>query len=119
LISDRRLPALPEREPIPLLLLRCEQAAPILTERRTALKATPGQRSPAIPSEASNLCRVRSGVRLARIGVLSEMLNGIERIAFLYPQQIIWNKGRIVLTRTHYSYQHDPCWQVRKKNPPR
>jgi hypothetical protein len=28
----------------------------------------------------------------------------------LYPQQIIWNKGRTVLTRTHYWYQHEPCW---------
>jgi hypothetical protein len=37
---------------------------------------------------------------------------------FLYPQQIIWNKGRTVLTRTHYWYQHEPCWYVRKKNAP-
>jgi DNA modification methylase len=36
----------------------------------------------------------------------------------LYPQQIIWNKGRTVLTRTHYWYQHEPCWYVRKKNAP-
>jgi DNA modification methylase len=36
----------------------------------------------------------------------------------LHPQQIIWNKGRIVLTRTHYWYQHEPCWYVRKKNAP-
>ena len=47
-----------------------------------------------------------------------EVLNGLERIGFLYPQQIIWNKGRIVLTRTHYWYQHEPCWYVRKKNAP-
>jgi hypothetical protein len=40
------------------------------------------------------------------------------RIGFLYPQQIIWNKGRTVLTRTHYWYQHEPCWYVRKKNAP-
>jgi hypothetical protein len=39
-----------------------------------------------------------------------EVLNGLERIGFLYPQQIIWNKGRTVLTRTHYWYQHEPCW---------
>jgi DNA modification methylase len=43
-----------------------------------------------------------------------EVLNGLERIGFLYPQQIIWNKGRTVLTRTHYWYQHEPCWYVRK-----
>ena len=45
-----------------------------------------------------------------------EVLNGLQRIGFLYPQQIIWNKGRTVLTRTHYWYQHEPCWYVRKKN---
>src|SRR5450759_2933113 len=47
-----------------------------------------------------------------------EVLNGLLRIGFLYPQQIIWNKGRTVLTRTHYWYQHEPCWYVRKKNAP-
>jgi DNA modification methylase len=47
-----------------------------------------------------------------------EVLDGLLRIGFLYPQQIIWNKGRIVLTRTHYWYQHEPCWYVRKKNAP-
>jgi DNA modification methylase len=47
-----------------------------------------------------------------------EVLNGLERIGFLYPQQIIWNKGRVVLTRTHYWYQHEPCWYVRKKKAP-
>ncbi len=39
-----------------------------------------------------------------------EVLEGLLRIGFLYPQQIIWNKGRTVLTRTHYWYQHEPCW---------
>jgi DNA modification methylase len=47
-----------------------------------------------------------------------EVLNGLLRIGFLYPQQIIWNKGRTVLTRTHYWYQHEPAWYVRKKNAP-
>jgi DNA modification methylase len=47
-----------------------------------------------------------------------EVLNGLSRIGFLYPQQIIWDKGRTVLTRTHYWYQHEPCWYVRKKNAP-
>ena len=48
----------------------------------------------------------------------AEVLAGLLRIGFLYPQQIIWNKGRPVLTRTHYWYQHEPCWYVRKKNAP-
>ena len=26
--------------------------------------------------------------------------------------------GRTVLTRTHYWFQHEPCWYVRKKNAP-
>lgn len=43
-----------------------------------------------------------------------EVLNGLERIGFVYPQQIVWDKGRTVLTRTHYWYQHEPCWYVRK-----
>src|ERR1700693_2227071 len=47
-----------------------------------------------------------------------EGLEGLLRIGFLYPQQIIWNKGRAVLTRTHYWYSHEPCWYVRKKNAP-
>jgi DNA modification methylase len=47
-----------------------------------------------------------------------EVLDGLLRIGFLYPQQIVWNKGRTVLTRTHYWYQHEPCWYVRKKNAP-
>jgi hypothetical protein len=45
-------------------------------------------------------------------------LNGLERIGFLYPQRIIWNKGRTVLTRTLYWFHHEPCWFLRKKNAP-
>jgi DNA modification methylase len=48
----------------------------------------------------------------------TEVLAGLLRIGFLYPQQIIWNKGRTVLMRTHYWYQHEPCWYVRKVNAP-
>jgi DNA modification methylase len=47
-----------------------------------------------------------------------EVVNGLVRIGFLYPQQIIWDKQRTVLTRTHYWFQHEPCWYVRKKNAP-
>jgi len=48
----------------------------------------------------------------------SEVLSGLLRIGFLHHQQIIWDKGRTVLTRTHYWFQHEPCWYVRKKNAP-
>jgi hypothetical protein len=44
-----------------------------------------------------------------------EVLDGLLRIGFLHHQQIIWNKGRTVLTRTQYWFQHEPCWYVRKK----
>ncbi len=45
-----------------------------------------------------------------------EVLDGLLKIGFIHHQQIIWNKGRTVLTRTHYWYQHEPIWYVRKKN---
>jgi DNA modification methylase len=47
-----------------------------------------------------------------------EVLNGLLRIGFIHFQQIIWNKGRPVLMRTHYWFSHEPCWYVRKKNAP-
>ena len=47
-----------------------------------------------------------------------EVLDGLLRIGFLHHQQIIWNKGRTVLTRTHYWFQHEQAWYVRKKNAP-
>ena len=47
-----------------------------------------------------------------------EVLDGLLRIGFLHHQQIIWKKGRAVLTRTHYWFPHEPCWYVRKKNAP-
>ena len=48
----------------------------------------------------------------------AEVLAGLLRIGFLHHQQIVWDKGRTVLTRTHYWFQHEPCWYVRKKNAP-
>src|ERR1700692_1465597 len=47
-----------------------------------------------------------------------EVLAGLLRIGFLHHQQIIWDKGRAVLTRTHYWFRHEPCWYVRMKNAP-
>lgn len=47
-----------------------------------------------------------------------EVLDGLLRIGFVHHQQLIWDKGRTVLTRTHYWFQHEPCWYVRKKNAP-
>ena len=48
----------------------------------------------------------------------SEVLAGLLRIGFVHHQQVIWNKGRTVLTRTHHWFQHEPCWYVRKKKAP-
>jgi DNA modification methylase len=48
----------------------------------------------------------------------SEVLAGLLRIGFLHHQQIIWRKTQAALTRTHYWFQHEPCWYVRKKNAP-
>jgi DNA modification methylase len=47
-----------------------------------------------------------------------EVLDGLLRIGFLHHQQIIWDKGRAVLARTHYWFAHEPIWYVRKKNAP-
>ena len=47
-----------------------------------------------------------------------EVLDGLLRTGFVHHQQIIWDKGRTVLTRTLYWFQHEPCWFVRKKNAP-
>ena len=47
-----------------------------------------------------------------------EVLDGLLRIGFVHHQQIIWDKGRAVLTRTHYWFGHEPAWYVRKKNAP-
>jgi DNA modification methylase len=47
-----------------------------------------------------------------------EVLDGLLRIGFVHHQQIIWYKGRAVLTRTPYWFAHEPCWFVRKKNAP-
>jgi len=45
-------------------------------------------------------------------------LNGHGPAEPSYMKKIIWNKGRTVLTRTHYWFQHEPAWYVRKKNAP-
>ena len=48
----------------------------------------------------------------------SEVLHGLLRIGFVHHQQIIWRKTAAALTRTHYWFQHEPAWYVRKKNAP-
>ncbi len=47
-----------------------------------------------------------------------EVLDGLLRIGFIHHQQVIWNKGRTVLTRTHYWFAHEPCWYAEKRTRP-
>ncbi len=44
-----------------------------------------------------------------------EVLDGLLRIGFLHHQQIIWNKGRAVLTRTPYWFGHEPAGSCGKR----
>jgi DNA modification methylase len=47
-----------------------------------------------------------------------EVGTGLRRIGFELSQQIIWDKERLVLSRQHYHWQHEPCWYARKKGSP-
>jgi len=48
-----------------------------------------------------------------------EVGTGLRRIGFELAQMILWDKGFPALSRTHYAYQHEPCWYARKKGSPR
>jgi DNA modification methylase len=90
------------------------------------LKRTEGHRNTSISSDTradwSDAFALVPSLEVAYVWYASkftrEVLDGLVRIGFLHHQQIIWNKGRAVLTRTHYWFQHEPCWYVRKKNAP-
>jgi len=43
-----------------------------------------------------------------------EVALGLKRIGFEIKQQIIWRKSHFVLSRSHYHWQHEPCWYARK-----
>jgi DNA modification methylase len=99
----------------------CGPAEPSYMKRRTA-----GHRETSISgdtradwSEAFALVPSLSVAYVWHASVFTrEVLDGLLRIGFEHHQQIIWNKGRAVLTRTLYWYAHEPCWLVRKKNAP-
>jgi DNA modification methylase len=40
------------------------------------------------------------------------------QVAYVWHASVFTREGRVVLTRTHYWYQHEPCWYVRKKCAP-
>jgi len=90
------------------------------------MKRTPGHTETSISGDTradwSNAFALVPSIEAAYVFHASiftrEVLDGLLRIGFLHHQQIIWDKGRTVLTRTHYWYQHEPIWYVRKKNAP-
>ena len=90
------------------------------------LQRTPGHRNTSISSDTrAEWSEAFALVPSLQVGYVwhasrftREVLDGLLRIGFEHHQQIIWNKGRAVLTRTHYWFQHEPCWYVRKKNVP-
>jgi len=99
----------------------CGPAEPSYLKKRTAghTETTISGDTRADWSEAFALVPILEAAYVWHASIYTrEVLDGLLRIGFLYPQQIIWNKGRTVLTRTHYWYQHEPCWYVRKKNAP-
>lgn len=44
-----------------------------------------------------------------------EVLDGLLRIGFEHNQQLIWNQGRTVLTRTLYWFQHEPAGSFERR----
>ncbi len=34
----------------------------------------------------------------------------LEATGFLIRSQIIWDKGRLIISRGHYHWRHEPCW---------
>ena len=81
------------------------------------LKRTEGHRNTSISSDTradwSDAFALVPSLEVAYVWHASkftrEVLDGLLRIGFVHHQQIIWNKGRVVLTRTHYWFQHEPC----------
>jgi DNA modification methylase len=102
-------------------LTGCGPAEPSYMKRRTAghTETTISGDTRADWSEAFALVPSLSVAYVWHASVFTrEVLDGLLRIGFKHHQQIIWNKGRAVLTRTLYWYAHEPCWLVRKKNAP-
>jgi len=44
-----------------------------------------------------------------------EVKSGLERIGFHVAQTIIWDKTRFAMSRSHYHWQHEPCFYARKQ----
>lgn len=44
-----------------------------------------------------------------------EQAVGLENAGFIVRSQIIWNKGRLVISRGDYHWQHEACWYAVRK----
>lgn len=40
----------------------------------------------------------------------------LEVAGFRVRSQIIWDKGRLIISRGHYHWRHEPCWYAVRKN---
>lgn len=45
-----------------------------------------------------------------------EVVESLENCDFSMRAQIIWDKGRLVMGRGDYHFQHEPCWYAVRKN---
>ena len=45
----------------------------------------------------------------------ADVAASIAAVEFEIRQAIVWNKGRIVVGRAHYQWQHEPCWYAVRK----
>lgn len=39
----------------------------------------------------------------------------LEAVRFVIRSQIIWDKGRLIISRGHYHWRHEPCWYAVRK----
>ncbi len=97
--------------------------------RRAELHEAPNRRattrppSPEIPEQTGrrrlSWCRAsRSPMSGTPPMFASEVLARPARIGFLTTSKLFGTRARTVLTQTHYWFQHEPCFYVRKKNAP-
>ena len=45
-----------------------------------------------------------------------EVVESLQACDFVLRAQIIWDKGRPIMSRGHYHFQHEPCWYAVRKN---
>lgn len=43
------------------------------------------------------------------------VIESLEATGFVIRSQIIWDKTRLVISRSHYHWQHEPCWYAVRK----